>query len=259
MLRSRVIPCLLIHKKGLVKTVEFKDSKYVGDPLNAVKIFNEKSVDEIMVLDIDASRNGSEPDYGLIEKLASECRMPLCYGGGIDSLDKARKIIQLGVEKVAISSAALSDMTLISRLSEVLGLQSVVIVLDVKKNIFGRYEIFTINGTKKFHLSLDDVLLKLEELGVGELVINSINNDGMMKGYDFKLAERVRAAVSCPLTILSGAGCFEDILALVKKFRIIGAAAGSLFVFKGSYKAVLISYLDQSTREMVRNLSHPEE
>ena len=209
----------LIHKKGLVKTVGFKDSKYVGDPLNAVKIFNEKSVDEIMVLDIDASRYGSEPDYGLIERLASECRMPLCYGGGIDSLDKARKIIQLGVEKVAISSAALSDMTLISRLSKVLGLQSVVIVLDVKKNMFGRYEIFTINGTKKFHLSLDDVLLKLEELGVGELVINSINNDGMMKGYDFKLAEKVRAAVSCPLTILGGAACFRIFLRLLRNLE----------------------------------------
>ena len=259
MLRSRVIPCLLIHKKGLVKTVGFKDSKYVGDPLNAVKIFNEKSVDEIMVLDIDASRNGSEPDYGLIERIASECRMPLCYGGGIDSLEKARKIIQLGVEKVAVSSAALSDMTLISKLSKVLGVQSVVVVLDVKKNMLGKYEIFTINGTKKFHLSLDDVLVKLQEVGVGELVINSINNDGTMKGYDFKLAGKVRAAVSCPLTILGGAGCYDDILALVEKFRIIGAAAGSLFVFKGSYKAVLIRYLDKSTREMVRKFPHPEE
>ena len=221
MLRSRVIPCLLVHKKGLVKTVQFKNPKYVGDPLNAVKIFNEKAVDEIMVLDIDASRNSQEPNYGLIEKIASECRMPLCYGGGINSIDKAERIIQLGVEKVALSSAVISDMELIPKLSKRIGLQSVVVVLDIKKNIFGKYEIFTINGTKKFPLSLDDVLKKLDALGIGELVINSINNDGMMKGYDPELAQRVRDSVSCPLTVLGGVGCKEDIISLVKKRRAI--------------------------------------
>jgi imidazole glycerol-phosphate synthase subunit HisF len=259
MLRSRVIPCLLIHNKGLVKTVQFKNPKYLGDPLNAVKIFNEKAVDEIMVLDIDASKNDQEPDYGLIEKIAGECRMPLCYGGGINSVDMAEKIIQLGVEKVALSSAVLSDMDLIPKLSEHIGRQSVVVVLDIKKNILGKYEIFTNNGTKKFPLSFNDVLQKLNDLGIGELVINSISNDGMMKGCDFKLAQKVRSSVSCPITLLGGVGCKEDIVALVKRFRVIGVAVGSMFVFKGPYKAVLISYLDKSTRDMIGNISNHEE
>ncbi len=251
MLRSRIIPCLLIKDKGLTKTVKFTSGKYVGDPLNAVKIFNEKSVDELMVLDIDATSCGRDPDYDLIEKLANECRMPLCYGGGIKTVAQAKKIISLGVEKVAISSGLLSDFDLINELAEVIGRQSIVAVLDVKKRVFGGYDIYTINGGKKFKLGLLEVLSILEEAGIGELVINSIDRDGTCEGYDMNLIDKVRSKISCPLTVLGGAGSQEDILELVKKYRIIGAAAGSIFVFKGVYKAVLINYLDSRIRHKI--------
>jgi cyclase len=255
MLRSRVSPCLLVHKKGLVKTVKFKEPKYVGDPINAVKIFNEKEVDELIVLDIDASITGSEPDYKMIENLANESRMPLCYGGGITTAEQAKKIIKLGVEKVAVSSSALSNSKLLTEMAEIIGRQSVVVVLDVKKNIFGSYEVYTHNGKKKAKKKLDIIIQELEEIGIGELVINSIDNDGVMKGYDMNLAEKVRHLSNVPLTILGGAGSSDDILKLVEKFKVIGASAGSLFVFKGRYKAVLINYLPQTILQKIREIA----
>ena len=246
MLRSRVIPCLLIHNKGLVKTVNFTNPKYVGDPINAVKIFNEKEVDEILILDIDATVNGMEPNYSLIEKLALECRMPLCYGGGINSVEQASKIIELGVEKVALSSAIIQNTLLISSIANTIGSQSVVAVIDVKKKTFGGYTVFTNNGKKKIDKDLVKLLNQIEECGAGEIVINSIDNDGVMKGYDLNLIKKVREAVSIPITTLGGAGSKEHIFELVNRFKIIGAAAGSLFVFKGVYKAVLINYFTQA-------------
>jgi len=251
MLRSRVIPCLLVHNNGLVKTVKFKDPKYVGDPINAVKIFNEKEVDELMVMDIDASVKRSEPDYQMIAHLAAECRMPLCYGGGVKTASQAQQIIQLGVEKVALSSAAIENPHLVAEIAELVGRQSVVVVLDIKKALFGGYDIYIHNAEKKVKKDLIDFVCQLEKLGVGELVINSIDNDGIMKGYDLKLVEKVREAVEMPITVLGGAGSADDILTLVEKYKVIGAAAGSLFVFKGVYKAVLINYLSEQNREKV--------
>jgi cyclase len=242
MLRPRIIPCLLVRDKGLVKTVKFKDSKYVGDPLNAVRIFNEKEVDELTVLDIDATAEGREPDYRMIENLAAECRMPLCYGGGIKTAEQAQRIFSLGVEKVAVSSAAIEDPGLVSRMSERVGRQSVVVVLDVKKKFLGGYELFTHNGRKSTHKDPVPFAREMEALGAGEIVVNSIDHDGVMKGYDLGLVERIREAVSVPLTVLGGAGSLDDIGELVRRHGIIGAAAGSLFVFKGVYKAVLINY-----------------
>lgn len=243
MLRPRVIPCLLIRDKGLVKTVKFKDPKYVGDPLNAVKIFNEKEVDELMVLDIDATAEGREPDYEMIEKLASECRMPFCYGGGITTAAQASKIISRGVEKVALSAAAVQRPHLVRQIADEIGSQSVVVVLDVKKKLFGsRYEIYLNNGRKNTGLCAVEFAQQLQQLGVGEIVINAIDHDGVMKGYDLAIADKIRAAVTVPLTILGGAGSMDDVAALVRRFGVIGAGAGSLFVFKGTYKAVLINY-----------------
>ena len=250
MLRSRIIPCLLVHNKGLVKTVKFKNSKYVGDPINAVKIFNEKEVDELMVLDIDASKEKRAPDFEMIKNLAVECRMPFCYGGGITSVEQARKIISLGAEKVALSSAALDDLSLCKRIGEAVGFQSVVVVIDVKKKkLFGGYDIYTINGTNKSKLRLNDLIKELDRIGVGEIVINSIDLDGTMEGYDFVLAESVREICNMPLTILGGASSLEDIKKLISKFKLIGAAAGSLFVFKGKYRAVLINYPNREERK----------
>lgn len=255
MLRSRISPCLLVHNKGLVKTVKFKEPKYVGDPINAVKIFNEKEVDELIVLDIDASVTGSEPDYKMIENLANESRMPLCYGGGITTAEQAQNIIKLGVEKVAVSSSALTNLNLLTEMADIIGRQSVVVVLDIKKSMFGGYEVYTHNGKKKIKKKLDIIIQELEETGIGELVINSIDNDGVMKGYDMNLAEKVRHLSNVPLTILGGAGCSDDILKLVEKFKVIGASAGSLFVFKGRYKAVLINYLPQTILQKIREIA----
>ena len=247
MLRSRIIPCLLVHQKGLVKTVNFsvENGKYVGDPINAVKIFNEKHVDEIMVIDIDATIENREPDYDLIKNVAIECRMPLCYGGGVKTVDQVRKIISLGAEKVAISSAAISDISLIKRMSDAVGAQSIVLVLDVKKkkSLFkSYYEIYTLNGKKDSNIKLEDFLNTIKDISYGEIVINNIDRDGTMSGYDMDLAQVVRDKTDVPMTILGGASSLEDISQLVSKFKIIGAAAGSLFVFKGKYRAVLINY-----------------
>lgn len=255
MLRSRVIPCLLVHNKGLVKTVKFKSHKYVGDPINAVKIFNEKEVDELVVLDIDATVNGAEPNYQIIEHLANESRMPLCYGGGVKTPEQAQKIIKLGVEKIALSSEAISNPNILVDIANIIGRQSVVVVLDIKKKLFGSYEIYTHNGTKKVKKDLFEFIAELELIGIGELIINSIDNDGVMKGYDLALIRKVRDHVSIPLTLLGGAGSADDILNLIDEYKIIGASAGSLFVFKGVYKAVLISYLPKLALQKIRKIS----
>lgn len=251
MLRPRIIPCLLVHDKGLVKSVNFKNYKYVGDPINAVRIFNEKEVDELMVLDIDATVENREPDYKMIENLATECRMPLCYGGGVKTVEQAQRIFSLGVEKIAVSSAIMEDPSFITRMAEKVGTQSVVAVLDVKKKLLGGYEVYTHNGKKKTGKNPVEFAKELEKLGIGEIVINSIDNDGVMKGYDMGIIEKIRNTVSIPMTVLGGAGSLEDIKQLIKQFGIIGASAGSLFVFKGIYKAVLINY---PTREEKDNL-----
>lgn len=254
MLRPRVIPCLLVHEEGLVKTVAFKNPKYVGDPINAVKIFNEKESDELIVLDIDATVNGSEPDYKMISVLAAECRMPLCYGGGIRSVAQAKHIISLGVEKIAISAAAIENPDLITQISGEIGSQSVVVVLDVKKRMLSKeYDVFIHNGKKNTKLNVVEMAQKAELLGAGEVVINSIDHDGQMKGYDLVLAQKIRASVKLPVTFLGGAGSLNDVEKLVQACGVIGASAGSLFVFKGVYKAVLINYPNIAQRdELVR-------
>lgn len=248
MLYPRIIPCLLVHNKGLVKTIKFKDPKYVGDPINAVKIFNEKEADELMVLDIDATRENREPDYKMIENLARECRMPLCYGGGIKTAEQAQRIFNLGVEKIAISSIAIENQQIIKEITSQVGNQSVVIVLDVKKKLFGGYDIYTHNGKNKVKVDLIKFIKEIQDLGIGEIVLNSIDHDGEMKGYDFNLIEMLKSLVHVPLTIIGGAGTLDDIGQLIKKYGIIGASAGSLFVFKGKYRAVLISYPNEDEK-----------
>ena len=245
MLQPRITPCLLLHKDGLVKTVGFKMPKYVGDPINAVKIFNEKEADELIVLDIDASVNDSEPNFGMIAKLAAECRMPLCYGGGIKTKEQAKRIISLGVEKIAISSAAIDSTTIISLIAEELGKQSVVVALDVRKKttLFNTsYVIYTHNASRAHRLDLMKFIKQIEEAGAGEILINSIDCDGLMNGYDVALAKQIHKEVHIPMTFLGGAGSLKDMQILIQECGIIGAAAGSMFVFKGKYKAVLINY-----------------
>lgn len=243
MLRSRIIPCLLMHDGGLVKTRHFKDPKYVGDPLNAVKIFNEKEVDELMILDIDATAQGRSPNVAMLKGLAVESRMPLCYGGGITNSVQAAQIIGLGFEKVSISSAALTRPTLIREMADAVGAQSVVVTLDVRKNkLFSGYSVFSHNGRDKRKVDLLEFCQQAVQLGAGEIVINSIDRDGEMAGYDLELARSVRKSVTTPISVLGGAGNADHMQELIDSVGVVGAAAGSMFVFKGPYRAVLISY-----------------
>lgn len=226
----------------------------MGDPINAVKIFNEKEVDELIVLDIDASTHGYEPDYKMIENLAVECRMPLCYGGGIKTRAQAERIFSLGVEKIALSSAAVENFGVVSEIAGRVGNQSVVVVMDVKvTGSDGKYEIYTHNGSKPAGKNPVDFAIAMEKAGAGEIVVNSIDRDGVMKGYDLDLIQQIWEVISVPMTVLGGAGSLEDIGAVIKRHGIIGAAAGSLFVFKGKFRAVLISYPNRAEKERLFN------
>lgn len=255
MLRPRIIPCLLIHNGGLVKTVQFSDPKYVGDPINAVRIFNEKEADELIVLDIDATKFGREPNYQTIANLARECRMPLCYGGGITDPLQVEKIVGLGVEKVAISSAAMTDKELIKESSRRVGSQSVAVVMDVKKTgLFTKnYRIYTHNGRTVTDLDPVEFAQEAQNLGAGEIVINSIDRDGTLKGYDIELIDMIRESVTIPITAIGGAGSYNDFSDLIVRYNTIGIGAGSIFVFKGKYRAVLIQYPNSEEREVMFN------
>ena len=243
MLRPRIIPFLMIHKNQLYKTYKFSNPKYVGDPLNAVKIFNEKEVDELIIADIDASVLNKEPNYKLIEKLANECRMPFCYSGGIKSINQAKKILGLGVEKIGISSEILKNPELIYSICSEIGGQSIVAILDLKKNESkNSYEIYYNNGKELFNENAINFILRLEELGIGELLINSIDKDGTLEGYDFEFIEKIYRKIKIPITLLGGGNSYDNIKELFSKYGLVGSAIGSFFVFKGKYRAVLINY-----------------
>lgn len=252
--RARVIPCLLVRDGGLVKTRRFGDDKYVGDPVNAVRIFNEKEVDELIVVDIDATTQGREPDYAMIENLAAECRMPLCYGGGISTVEQAKRIMSLGVEKVSLSAAAIARPQLVGEIAAQVGNQSVVVVLDVKKKLLGGYRAFTRNGKVEAKISPVQFARQMEELGAGEIVLNMIDHDGMMNGYDLTIASQIRDATRLPLTLLGGAGSLVHLQDAVQRLGTIGLAAGSLFVFRGQYRAVLINYPTHAERAALQQL-----
>lgn len=254
MLRSRISPVLLIQNEGLVKTVNFKDPKYVGDPINAVKIFNEKEADEIIVLDIDATFHGNDINFDLIGKLAAECRMPLCYGGGIDSLSQAASLVSLGVEKVALSSSFIKNPTLIREISNSIGSQSVVCVIDyVKKNSLfnSSYEVMTHNGKVKHDINLHDLIKIAQDMGAGEIIFNSIDNDGKMNGYDIDFIKELKGNVFLPTSFIGGCGSFEHMKEVKNIWGTAGIAAGSFFVFKGKYRAVLINYPSFNERLMM--------
>lgn len=245
MLRPRIIPCLLVHQGGLVKTQSFKEPKYVGDPINAVRIFNEKEADELMVLDIDATVNKVAPDFGLIAKLAAECRMPLCYGGGLTTAEQAARVVDMGVEKVAVSAAGIANPSLLTEMAAAVGRQSVVAVLDIRKRtgLFAKgYEVCTHNAHKSHKVDPITLANQLQDAGAGEIVINSVDRDGLMHGYDLEMAAQFKNALKVPVTFLGGAGMLDHLGELIRKVGVVGAAAGSLFVFKGKYRAVLINY-----------------
>ena len=242
MLKARVIPCLLLRKRGLVKTTSFKDPVYVGDPINAVRIFNEKEVDELVFLDITATSEKKDPPLQVITEIAGECFMPLCYGGGVRSVEQIRTILGLGVEKVAINSAAAEDPGLVTRAAREFGCQSIVVSIDVKKSLLGRQQVVTHGGKKALDVDPVTYARRMEAVGAGELMVTSVERDGTMKGYDVALVRKIVDAVSIPVIACGGAGSLSDFKAVVGEGGASAAAAGAMFVFHGKHRAVLISY-----------------
>ncbi|HMI61932.1 MAG TPA: AglZ/HisF2 family acetamidino modification protein [Puia sp.] len=245
MKRVRIIPALLIQKGGLVKSIRFKDHKYVGDPINAVKIFNEKEVDEIVVLDISASAEKRPPNIEKIKEIASEAFMPLGYGGGITNLEEIKMLITAGVEKTILNTAALTNPRLISDGAKYVGSQSIVVSIDVKKNIWGKYKVYGMNGSKNTGLDPVAFARQMEEAGAGEVLLNSIDKDGTFEGYDLDLISSVSSSVNIPVVAIGGASSTEDFTGAIRA-GASAASAGSLFVFQRPLRAVLISYPSQA-------------
>jgi imidazole glycerol-phosphate synthase subunit HisF len=240
-LATRVIPCLLLKGAGLVKTVRFKDPKYVGDPINAVKIFNEKEVDELIFLDITASRENKEPPFAIIEDIASECFMPVAYGGGVTSVEQAARIISLGIEKIVLNTAALRAPDLVTRLSDRIGASSTVVGIDVKKDLFGRYRVYDHPRQKTTDSSPAEYATRVAAAGAGEIFLNDVIRDGTGAGFDLDLVRSVTAAVDVPVIVCGGAGGLDD-LRLATTAGASAVAAGSLFVYMGKHRAVMINY-----------------
>jgi imidazole glycerol-phosphate synthase subunit HisF len=242
MLVTRVIPCLLLQDDGLVKTTRFKDPTYVGDPINAIRIFNDKEVDELIFLDIAASRQGRGPSLSMIRDIASECFMPVGYGGGIRTLQEARQVLSLGIEKIILNTAALQRPELVSELSREFGAQAVVVSIDAKKRLLGGYEVMTLCGSQKTGLKPTDHARRMVDLGAGEIFLNAIDRDGTQTGYDLALLRSVASAVSVPVVACGGAGRLAHFAEAVTEGQASAVAAGSMFVFHGKHRAVLISY-----------------
>lgn len=241
MMRIRIIPVLLLHKGGLVKSIQFKKHQYVGDPINAVKIFNEKEVDEIIVLDIDASAANRPPNFSAVEEICGEAFMPLAYGGGVKSLSDAQKILYNGAEKVIVNTALLEHPKVVESIAKQFGNQSLVASIDYKKTMFGHQKVFTQNGKHKTKWHPLDLAKKAEELGAGEIMLNAIDRDGTYKGYDVDMLEQVSSALSIPVIACGGASstaCFKQAI----QHGASALAAGSMFVFQRPNQAVLISY-----------------
>jgi len=239
---TRVIPCLLLSKQGLVKTVKFRRPKYLGDPINVVRIFNDKEVDELVLLDILATTGRQRPQFELIADIASECFMPLCYGGGISTLEDVSRLCSLGVEKIAINTHAVEHPEFVRAAADLVGSSSVIVSMDVKRDIWGRYRVSTGGGRNPTRLDPARHAAHMEQHGAGEILLNSVDRDGTMNGYDLELIRLVSQAVSIPVVACGGAGSVEDLAAAVRQGGAAAAAAGSLFVFNGPHRAVLISY-----------------
>lgn len=244
MKRVRVIPTLTLDNEKLVKTVQFKKPNYIGDPINAVKIFNEKEVDEVVLLDITATKQNREPNYSKIEEIASEAFMPFAYGGGIKTLHQIEKLFKLGIEKIVLNSVLAKDLTIITEAAKIFGSQSVVASVDVAKNLFSKQAAYTFSGTKKIKTPLLDFIKQLEEKGAGELLINAINKDGTYTGYDTTLLSLISKQVNIPIVACGGARNTNDILLAIQA-GAAAAAASSIFVYQGTQKGILINYPSQ--------------
>jgi cyclase len=242
MIRPRVIPALLLKGQGLIKTVKFKDPKYLGDPINIVRIFNDKEVDEIVLLDIMATPENRGPRFDMLKNIASEAFIPLAYGGGIRSMDDVRTLLSIGIEKLIMNTSSVASPSLVRQVADHAGSQAAVVSIDVKKNLLGKYEVFTHSGQTKTGLDPVEHAVDMEKMGAGEILINSIDRDGMMQGYDIEITRKVADAVSVPVVACGGAGNLGHVAEVIKDGHASAAAAGSMFVFQGPLRGVLISY-----------------
>jgi imidazole glycerol-phosphate synthase subunit HisF len=241
MLRARVIPCLLMLRGGLVKTLRFKDPKYVGDPINAVHIFNDKEVDELAFLDIGATAANAEPDFHLLADIASQAFMPFSYGGGIKNIEQVKRLYALGVEKVILNTVTATNPRLVEEAASLAGSSSVVVSIDVRKSWLGKYSVFVKNGAEDIKRDPVSHAQAMERAGAGEILLNSIDRDGTMAGYDLELIRDVSNAVTIPVVAAGGAGQLTHFREAVDR-GAAGVAAGSMFVFHGKHRAVLITY-----------------
>jgi cyclase len=246
MFRARVIPVLLLKNNGLVKTIKFKSPKYIGDPLNAVKIFNEKEVDELSILDISTSINGIEPNFRIIEEIASECFMPLSYGGGISSLVQIDKLFAIGVEKISLNTVLHTNPEIVRQAVKKYGSQSIIASIDVKNNFFGKHEVFVKSGSLNTKLDPTNFAIQMQDLGVGEIFLNSIDRDGLMGGYDLDLILNITSKIDIPLIACGGAGNLEHMKKALSIGKASAVAAGSMFIYHGRHNAVLINYPNQT-------------
>jgi imidazole glycerol-phosphate synthase subunit HisF len=242
MLRTRVMPCLLLRNAGLVKTVRFRDPTYVGDPVNAVRIYNEKEVDELIFLDITATPERKRPPFELIGQIAAECFMPFTYGGGVREIEDVQEILRLGVEKVAVNTFAIEDPGFVGRVAERFGSQSVVVSIDARRRWLRGYEVFTHGGRRATGVHPADHARRVAEAGAGEILLTSIDRDGTMEGYDLELLRMVADAVTVPVIACGGAGRLEHFREAVRDGRADAVAAGSMVVFQGRARGVLISF-----------------
>ncbi len=251
MLLKRYIPCLLLKNSGLVKTVKFRNPKYIGDPINTVRIFNEKEVDELIFLDIEATPQKKEPNYKLLSEIADECFMPLAYGGGIKTLDQAKKIFSIGIEKVAINSSAHSDLKLISEIAAIYGSQAVIGIIDVKKNFFGKQEVVSHSASTKHKFSPEEWALELVRAGVGEIMITSVDKEGTWEGIDVALTKRITDLVNVPVIAHGGAGSVEHLRQAIKDGGASAVAMGSMVVYQKKDFGVLVNFPDKGILEKI--------
>ena len=248
MLRKRIIPILQLKDDELVKSTKFKNHKYVGDPINAVRIFNEIQVDEIILLDIFKSKRKDQINFNIIEDLADECRMPFTYGGGINSLRQVEKLFSIGVEKISINNTALENPNFIKILSDNYGSQSIVVSIDIKENIFGKKKIYNSSKNKMLDINISDQIEKYIELGAGEILINNVSREGSLKGFDFSILELLKDKINVPIIVNGGINSYRQINEILKKDNIDAVGVGAFFIYYGHHNAVLISYIPNDER-----------
>lgn len=254
MLQNRIMPCLLVLNDKLVKTVKFRNPQYVGDPVNAIKIYNEKEVDELIVIDISENRLQRGPNFRLINEIADECFMPVCYGGGITTIGQIQQILKIGIEKVVINSSIYKNRELIHQAASLLGSQCIVVSVDVKKSFLGNYKVTFGSGSKSISTELSSFIKEMEELGAGELLINNISREGTWEGFDLELLKKVTSNVNIPVIAMGGAGNMEHINAAISKGKASAVAIGSMAVYQNKGMGVLINFPKKELLEIVNNL-----